>query len=51
MLAGNTEKNIFIDNGNGKHRKLLSLNSCNLTEDQKEAIVGIQSFSGTDQKF
>ena len=50
LLTGNTENNIFIDNGSGKHRKLLSWDSCNLTEEQKEAIVGTHSFGTLKKK-
>ena len=41
--------NIFIGNGCGKHRKLPSIKSCTLTELQRQALVGVHSFTGCDQ--
>ena len=49
MLASTNNNNIFIVNGSGKHRKLLSINSSILTEIQKQALLGLHSFSGCDQ--
>jgi hypothetical protein len=39
---------IYIDNGSGKTRKLLHLNSCSLTSLEKTALVGLHAFTGND---
>ena len=39
---------IFIDNGSGKNRKLLELNLCDLTDQQKKSLVGMHAFTGND---
>ncbi|XP_046854152.1 uncharacterized protein LOC124447292 [Xenia sp. Carnegie-2017] len=39
---------IYIDNGSGKTRKLLHLNVCSLTNQQKKALVGLHAFTGND---
>eukprot|EP00794_Sanderia_malayensis_P000672 gene671-biopygen976 len=40
--------NIYVDNGTGKHRKLLDLTSCDLSCNQKQALLGVHAFSGND---
>ena len=39
---------IYIDNGSGKSRKLLHLNTCSPTSQQKKALVGLNAFMGND---
>ena len=39
---------IFIDNGSGKHRKVLHLNLSELNEKQRNALIGFRAFSGKD---
>ena len=39
---------IYIDNGSGKSRKLLHLNTCSLTSQQKKALVGLHAYTGND---
>ena len=48
LLGMDLENNvqIFIDNGSGKDRKLLELNLCDLTDQQKKSLVGMHAFTG-----
>ena len=39
---------ILIDNGNGKSRKILDINSSGLSLTERQALAGIHSFSGND---
>ena len=39
---------IFIDNGSGKNRKLLELNLCDLTDQQKKSLVRMHAFTSND---
>ena len=39
---------IFIDNGSGKHRKVLHLNLSELNEKQRNALDGFHTFSGNN---
>ena len=39
---------VYVDNGAGKHRKLLDLASCGLSYEQKQALLGLHAFSGND---
>ena len=39
---------IFIDNGGGKNRKLLELILCDLTDQQKKAMVRMHAFTGNN---
>ena len=39
---------IFIDNGSRKDRKLLELNLCDLTDQQKKSLAGTHAFTGND---
>ena len=39
---------IFIDNGTGAQRKTLDISSCELSVEQRKAILGLHSFSGND---
>ncbi len=49
LLANEAEHlHVFIDNGTGKHRRLLDLNACELSQLQKEALLGLHAFSGND---
>ena len=50
LLGMDLENNvqIFIDNGSGKNRKLLELNLCDLTDQQKKSLVGVHDFTGND---
>ena len=47
LLGMDLENNvhIFIDNGSGKDRKLLELNLCDLTDQQKKSLVGMRAFN------
>lgn len=49
-MLGNECENlkVIIDNGSGKSRRLLDLSQCQLTEIQKQALLGIHAFSGND---
>ena len=38
----------YVDNGAGKHRKLFDLASCDLSYEQKQALLGLHAFSGND---
>ena len=38
----------FIDNGTGSQRKVLEINSCGLSDEQRSAIIGLHAFSGND---
>ena len=40
--------NVFMDYGNGKNRKRLSLGEIRLLQSEKEALVGFHSFAGND---
>ena len=50
LLGMDTNDNvdIFIDNGSGKHRKILDLQACQLSSLQKKALVGLHAFTGND---
>ena len=50
LLGMDLENNvqIFIDNGSGKNRKLLELNLCDSTYQQKKSLVGTHGFTGND---
>ena len=39
---------IFINNGTGKARKLFDLTLCDLSQAQKQALLGLHAFSGND---
>ena len=39
---------IFIDNGAGKSKKLLDISSCDLSNQQKQALLGVHAFTGND---
>ena len=39
---------IFIGKASGKNRKLLELNLCDLTEQQKKSLAGMHAFTGND---
>ena len=47
MDLGNNVQ-IFIDNGSGKNRKLLELNLCDPTDQQKKSLVGMHGNTGND---
>ena len=47
----NNDVHIYIDNGNGKSRKMLDLIACKLSEKQRKALLGLHSFSGNDYVF
>ena len=46
--CGKNEKNIYIDNGTGKYRKRIHVNSSTLTEKQQKALIGFHAFTGND---
>ena len=50
ILLANEQINgrIFIDNGAGKSRKLLDISSCDLSNQQKQALLGVHAFTGND---
>ena len=39
---------VYVDNGAGKNRKVMDLSSCNLSKDQKKALLGMHAFTGND---
>ncbi len=39
---------VFIDNGTGKSRRLLDMEACNLSRQEKKALVGFHAFTGND---
>ena len=45
---GKNENQIFIDNGSGKHRKTIRIDSSKLTEKEMKALVGFHDMSGDD---
>ena len=49
MLASEVEGDLIIDNGRSNHRKILHLNQCTMTRQQKEALLGMHAFTGCDQ--
>ena len=49
MLAGDVSGNVFIENGTSKNRKLHSLAQWQLSDVQKKALLGVHTFTGTDQ--
>ena len=36
---------VYVDNGEGKNRKVLDLSSCSLSKDQKKALLGMHAFT------
>ena len=42
------DADIFIDNGTGSQRKVLEMNCCGLSDEQRNAIIGLHAFSGND---
>ena len=46
VLENNVQ--VLIDNGRGKDRKFLELNLCDLTDQQKQSMIGIHAFTGND---
>ena len=39
---------ILIENGTGKGKKLLDLTQCELSREQKQALLGLHAFTGND---
>ena len=39
---------VYIGNGTGKIRRILALNKCNLTDQQRKALVGVHVFTEND---
>ena len=39
---------VLIDNGTGKHRKIIDATSSALDTEKKKALVGLHAFSGND---
>ena len=50
LLGIELERNVhvYIDNGTGKNRRVSLLNKCNLTDHQRQALVGVHVFTGND---
>lgn len=49
LLANECENlRVIIDNGSGKSRRILDLSHCQLTDIQKQALLGLHAFSGND---
>eukprot|EP00112_Aurelia_sp_Birch-Aquarium-sp1_P025967 Seg893.4 transcript_id=Seg893.4/GoldUCD/mRNA.D3Y31 product="hypothetical protein" protein_id=Seg893.4/GoldUCD/D3Y31 len=50
ILLANEQRNliIFIVNGTGKSRRLLDLSACDLSNQQKQTLLGVHSFTGND---
>ena len=44
------ERNVhaYIDNGPGFNRRILALNKCDLTDQQRKALAGVHAFTGND---
>ena len=42
------DADMFIENGTGSQRKVLEINSCGLSDEQRSAIIGLHAFSGND---
>ena len=53
ILLANEKPNlhVYMDNGTGKNRQVLSLPSCQLSHAQKEALLGLHAFSGNRLHF
>ena len=49
LLNAETNRNVFIDSGRGNNRKLLCIQATTLTTDQKKAIVGLHTVTGTEK--
>ena len=41
-------KNVFIDNGVGKNRKIIDMSTTMLSSQQRHALTGVHAFSGND---
>ena len=39
---------VYVDNRAGNNRKVLNFSSCGLSKDQKEAVLGMLTFTGND---
>ena len=48
VAADLADRRIFIDNGTGRNRKILKLCACELSQEQKKALLRLHSFSGND---
>ena len=49
LVAANlADRRIFIDNGTGRNHKSLKLSACELSQEQKKALLGLHAFSGND---
>ena len=46
--AKSFDADIFTDNGTGSQRKVLEINSCGLSDEQRSAITGLHAFSWND---
>ena len=38
----------FIDNNTGRNRRILKLSVCELSQEQKKALLGLHAFGGND---
>ena len=47
-LISSSQDRVFLDYGNGKHRKTIKLNNVNMATDLKLALVGFHAFTGND---
>ena len=47
-LFADTDQTIYLDNGHGNHRKVLDLESCEMTIPMKKALLGLHAFTGND---
>ena len=45
---GQSEHQILIDNGTGKNRKIIRIDSSTLTNKEQKALVGFHAFTGND---
>ena len=50
LLSIELERNVhvYIDNGTGRNRRVLALNNCDLTDQQRKALVGVDAFTEND---
>ena len=50
LLGIGLERNahVYIDNGTGINRRVLASNKCDLTDQQRKALVSVQAFTRND---
>ena len=44
----NCMTDLYLDNGTGGQRKMLHINSCSFTPEERSSLIGLHAFTGND---